>query len=403
MSERYVHEDVTLTCTNGFHSSKMLVKDRGVRIAGGKLIATYEDKPKDFACKWVGVLAAIVAAACIAAPFIIGVLAAFVIGMGVALTLGNVLCWIALRGATWAPVHSKVKIKGIHPLLSDSLLTCPVFGGEIKFFYDAATASKQNHINQFNNTVEILGAAFMGRSFRMFANSIKISGWVNASISFGTGMGKSLLWGYGTSMINNMASNLLVQDDIRKNLWEPVSGNDETTAGSYATTNYQKPFTDPLFTEGESDAFVKGDQVRGVKSVGPIKWKNQTGKMTDNEGRFSDYGQSQAEIFKTNNPVHRFSRGKDSPFYGRQQGRQQKLNAKARQLGEEKTTELSGRYEKRISKEYGKGISKADYGILAGFVVADLISQYERKSFAKYGMTNEQKAQAGINIIANEH
>jgi hypothetical protein len=336
MSERYVHEDVTLTCTNGFHTSKMLVKDRGVRIAGGKLIATYEDKPKDFACKWVGVLAAIVAAACIAAPFIIGVLAAFVIGMGVALTLGNVLCWIALRGATWAPVHSKVKIKGIHPLLSDSILTCPVFSGEIKFFYDAATANRQNHINQLKNGTEILGAAFMGRSFRMFANSIKLTGWMNASWSFGVGIGKSLVFGYVTAEANNVISNKLVDDPWNAGFGEAVTGDSKTTPSSYASANYQKPFTDPLFTEGEKDAIIKGDQVRGVKRLGPIKWKNQTGKMVDNDSRFQEYGQTQSEIYKAENPVHRYSRGRNSPFYGRQQGRQQKLNRKARKLEKRK-------------------------------------------------------------------
>jgi hypothetical protein len=403
MSERYVHEDVTLTCTNGFHTSKMLVKDRGVRIAGGKLIATYEDKPKDFACKWVGVLAAIVAAACIAAPFIIGVLAAFVIGMGVALTLGNVLCWIALRGATWAPVHSKVKIKGIHPLLSDSILTCPVFSGEIKFFYDAATANRQNHINQLKNGTEILGAAFMGRSFRMFANSIKLTGWMNASWSFGVGIGKSLVFGYVTAEANNVISNKLVDDPWNAGFGEAVTGDSKTTPSSYASANYQKPFTDPLFTEGEKDAIIKGDQVRGVKRLGPIKWKNQTGKMVDNDSRFQEYGQTQSEIYKAENPVHRYSRGRNSPFYGRQQGRQQKLNRKAREIGETKTKELSGRYENRISKEYAKNLNRADYGILAAFVLEDLIAQYEQKKLNKFGLNDEAQAKNSINVIANEH
>ena len=391
MSNLYVHEDVTLTCSSGFHVSKMLVKDRGVRIAEGKLIATYEDKPKNFACKWAGVLAAIIAGMCIAAPFIIAVLAAFVIGMAVALTIGDLLCWVALRGATWAPVHSKVKIKGIHPLLSDSLLTCPVFGGEIKFFYDAATANKQNYINQFNNTVEILGAAFMGRSFRMLANSIYLIGWINASTSFGIGIVKSLAWGYGMAGVNGVISNEMVGNDATEGL-------DELTpkwSKDYLLANYQKPFTDPLYGEGETESAVKGDRLIGAGS--------QTGKMADNEGRFNNFGKQQAELFKTSNPVHRYSRGKNSPFYGRQLGRQQKLNSKAKQIGEEKTNELSGRYEKRASKEYAKGISKADYGILAGFWVADLISQYEKKSFNKFGMNDEEQARKNINIIANEH
>lgn len=91
--EAYVHNEVTLTCTNGFKTSKLLVKDRKVKIAGGKLIATEEDKPCNFACKWAGVLIALVVAACIAAPFLVAVLAAFVAGMVAALSLG-VSCFV---------------------------------------------------------------------------------------------------------------------------------------------------------------------------------------------------------------------------------------------------------------------------------------------------------------------
>ncbi|QNK64813.1 DUF4280 domain-containing protein [Pedobacter sp. PAMC26386] len=397
MAEPYVHNEVTLTCSNGFHTSTLLVKNRGVFIAGGKLIATYEDKPKNFACKWAGVLVAIVVAACIAAPFIVAVLAGFLIGILASLSIGDLLCWIALRGATWQEVHSKVRIKGIRPLLGDSKLICPVFGGDIKIFYDAETAGKQNNINIFNNSVEILGAAFMGRSFRMFANSIQISGWINASTSFGSGIIKSLLIGYGSSELNNTISNVMVDEDPLKGSSDLLTGGEDATTQSYAMSNYQKPFTDPLYTDGERDAIVKGDKMRGV----PID--RQNGKMTDNAGRFDAYGKSQAEVFKANNPVHRYSRGKNSPHYRRQIGKQEKLNSKAKALGEKKSGELSGRYEKRVTKEVAKNLNRADYGILAAFIVSDLISRYAQKNLDKFGMNKEMQARQGIKIQADEH
>lgn len=162
--EAYVHEGVSLICTNGFRPAKLLVKDRGVRIAGGQLMATEEDKPTNFACKWAGVLAALIAAILIAAPFIVAVLAAFLIGMLAALSLGQLLCWVALQGGKWNMVHPRVKLKGQCALTENSRLTCALMGGDITIFYDEATASRALHNNWLRNSVEILGAAFMGRA-----------------------------------------------------------------------------------------------------------------------------------------------------------------------------------------------------------------------------------------------
>lgn len=121
--EVYAHEGVTLVCTNGMHTSKMTVQDRGVTIANGKKIATEMDKPDMFSCKWAGVVMAMFAAFMIAAPFVVGILLAFIIGMIGAFTVGRYMCKIILSmSSKWLMPHNTVKIKGQQALIENSEL-----------------------------------------------------------------------------------------------------------------------------------------------------------------------------------------------------------------------------------------------------------------------------------------
>ncbi|MCS4305102.1 PAAR-like protein [Chryseobacterium sp. BIGb0232] len=355
----YVHNEVTLTCTNGFKTSKMLVKDRGVRIANGKLIATEEDKPCNFACKWAGVLAAIVAAACIAAPFIVAVLLAFVVGMVAALTLGQLLCWVALRGSKWTDFHPKVEIQGKKALVETSQLNCLLFSGTIKIFYDFGTAQQELRNNQFRNTIEIFGAAFIGRAFFSSAMSM---GWSGAIKGFLMSMPKNLIIGYGivegANIITNIATGREVSENVGNSI--PIIGKNDNV-GDILQSDYAKTATIPLDVDSETKIIV--DE-----------------KVSSGNGRFNDFEQKKIDQYKRENPIHKYKNGKKSPHYGRQQRNRQKLNTRAKTYGAGQRSRLSQRYQNQVQSTTNKNYTRANYGLLGFFALSEILAQYSEKT-----------------------
>ena len=381
--EAYVHNEVTLTCTNGFKTSKLLVKDRKVKIAGGKLIATEEDKPCNFACKWAGVLIALVVAACIAAPFLVAVLAAFVAGMVAALSLGQLLCWVALRGSIWTEFHPKVKIGGQRALVENSKLKCLLFSGDIKIFYDQASAEQELRNNQFRNTVEIFGAAFIGRSL---GASVNANGWLGAVKGVLIGLPKNLALGYGIVEGANIITNATTEnDDLLDGVGGSIPYNGKNkTAWDIVQADYQKPFTEPIDVNAESK----------------ISTDNQLQKS---QGKLNQYEQNQYNQFKQDNPVHKYGKGKKSPHYGRQTQRQQKLNSRARQYGASQRSRLTQRYKNRVQTTAQRNYARANYGLLAFFAVSEVLAQHLEKTLAnelQKPNSLENQARAATKVFA---
>ena|GEM_PF-3522508 len=382
--EAYVHEGVSLICTNGFKPAKLLVKDRGVCIAGGQLMATEEDKPTNFACKWAGVLAALIAAILITAPFIVAVLVAFLIGMLAALTLGQLLCWVALQGGKWNMVHPQVKLKGQCALTESSKLTCVLMGGDITIFYDEATAGKALRNNWLRNSVEILGAAFMGRAF---GASLKVNGFTGAVKAFVLALPKNLALGYGMVEGANIVSNITTQNEngLTTGMGDsiPYYG-DNKNIGDIIRADYQKTSPEPIDISSETT----------VRTNIQIK-KNET--------QINQYEQSQISQYKQNHPVHQYSKGKKSPHYGRQQQRQQKVNIQAKKYGANQRSTLSQRYQNRVRNSAQKKYTRANYGLLAAFFLSEVISQHLEKSLTNEFQKNNSpgsRARAASKIYA---
>lgn len=372
--EAYVHNEVTLTCTNGFKTSKLLVKDRKVKIAGGKLIATEEDKPQNFMCKWAGVAAALLATLFITAPFLVAVLAAFVIGMIGAISLGSALCFCLLQGSTWTEFHPKVKIGGKRALVENSKLKCSFFSGDIKIFYDQASAEQELRNNQFRNTVEIFGAAFMWRTIGI---AISNYGWLGGVSFLAKQVPLNLAFGYGiiegANIITNTTTGGNLSDGIGDSI--PFYGNNKKV-WDVVQDDYQKPFTQPVDKTTESH----------------ISTNN---KLQQNQNRFNEFEQNQTNQFKQDNPVHKYGRGKKSPHYGRQQQRQQKINSKARQHGANQRSRLTQRYQSRVQTTTQRNYTRANYGLLAFFAVSEVLAQHLEKTLAnELQKTNSPENQA---------
>lgn len=163
---KYLHEDVHLVCTNGFKPSQLTVANRKVRLANGKLIATKNDKPTNFMCKWAGIVVAFMAAAFIAlfTPIgpIVALLLSFLAGIAASAIIGSGLCYFLLKNAHWQNIHPKVKVMGVNALTEKSQLKCPI-GGQIYVFFSPVIANKQAAAFAFKNAGQIVAAASMGR------------------------------------------------------------------------------------------------------------------------------------------------------------------------------------------------------------------------------------------------
>lgn len=164
---KYVHKDVYVVCTNGMHKSQLDVADRKTNIVQHRYIATAQDKPIDFGCKWIGILLAALAAFILVffMAAILAVLLATIIGILGAAFLsklgGGRVCNMITRGAQWQLTHPKVKVKGIAPLLENSTLPCSL-GGTVFIYYSKEAAEKQALAFAVKNSTEMLVAAGVG-------------------------------------------------------------------------------------------------------------------------------------------------------------------------------------------------------------------------------------------------
>ncbi|MEN7551269.1 PAAR-like protein [Rapidithrix thailandica] len=424
MSESYVHEEVILTCTSGFQTSKLNVQDRGVTIAKGKKIATEKDKPTCFACKWTAVLAAAAAAILLtvmAAPFLVGVLAAFLIGMSAQGSVGNILCWLLLRGSQWSNIHPTVKIKGERALIGSSELTCLIGGGDIQMFFSPAMAQKQHRINLIKNTTEVLGAAFMGKGLGMFVHSAKAIGFAKAGIAFVQSTIKWTALGYLMSETSNSVANVInywgdeekdieyTFDDFgkatpfintynaKKDIW--LDGSVDDDPYTIAKNDYQKPFTEPLDVAAER----KYTPSNWVEKIAQHKadQKMASPEMTN---KLQQYQQNQRADYIQKNPVHQYKNRKNKKLKRRQWHKENRRNGKARRYAEGKRDAISNRMNSRTQNTIANSIFKNfNYAVIAAFFVSDVISKTLEKRLDNevYGNDSpENQAKSSTKVFA---
>lgn len=415
--EVYAHEGVTLVCTNGMQTSKMTVQDRGVTIAKGKKIATEMDKPDMFFCKWAGVLAAMLAGLLIAAPFVVAMLAAFIIGMIGAFTFGAFMCKIVLSiGSKWLIPHPTVKIKGQRALVENSELFCPVLGGQISMFFDPAMAAKQQRLNLFKNSIEILGGAFIGRALHILRLNILSQGWMTA--------GKSFLWEFSkwyirsfvlsetANLTANLADNLTSDRELNEGLGDnigssiPFYGSNKTVP-SIIASDYARGFTDPLSIK---DEYTHYEQHR-KEAWATRKTQSQVdSKQSKIDQKAETHGtRAKQEYLKENPPnqddtkSNKKRKAKEirSKNKTKRQEARTKANIEARKQQNNYGNDLNNRYSsRRLWSNASMRLAVMRYGGFAAFFVLDVVGKTVGKKLDREKADRESKARAGVKVVA---
>lgn len=410
--EVYAHEDVVLVCTNGMHTSKMTVPDRGVTIANGKKIATEMDKPDMFSCKWMGVLMAALAAFMIAAPFVVAVLAAFIVGMIGAFTVGRFMCKIVLSmSSKWLMPHSTVKIKGQKALVENSELFCPVLGGQISMFFDPAMAAKQQRLNLFKNSVEILGGAFIGRALHILRLNILSQGWTTAGWNFTKECFKwylrSFVLSEAANFTANLTDNLTSDRDWNEGLGDNIGGSipfygSNKTIPSIIASDYARPFTDPLSVE---DEFKYYEQYRGKEAWATRKAQSQLeSKQERIEQKAEAKGVKARQEYLKENPPHRHKKdtkkNRARNKHKRQEARR-KANIEAAKQQNQHGKKLGNRYSsRRLRANATARLAAIRYGSFAGFFALDVANRTLQKKLDREKLDKESKARAGVKVVA---
>ncbi len=231
MSKIYVPDGVSLVCTEGMRKSMMQVKSQSsIKIAGGKLAATINDRFEGnfFCAKMVvagaiigAIAAAIFTAAVVLSGGTIGIAAAAALGAGAAAggaVAGGVaalmpsICSMLTSGSKWVPVHPQVKMENQFPLIESSKIPC-FLGGNVMIFYSENAADEFTDLKVWQTVTDvggiILGSALLtqavaavGAAATVFTGSVKMVYSVfgaNAAAVY-TGGGAVLLGaGYATS------------------------------------------------------------------------------------------------------------------------------------------------------------------------------------------------------------
>lgn len=166
-SKHFVPDGVFLVCSDGWNKSQLKVTSQSsVKIAGGRLMGTINDRMDcNMNCTKMVIAGAIIGAA-VAAIAVVAVVAlgictcgvglAAAIGAGGAIVggIGGMLtsfipciCGYLTQGAPWVPVHTFVKAEDQMVLIETSKLNC-FFGGQIQIIYNDKTASEIVDMNK---------------------------------------------------------------------------------------------------------------------------------------------------------------------------------------------------------------------------------------------------------------
>ncbi|WP_282918267.1 PAAR-like protein [Porphyromonas macacae] len=200
MSKLYVPEGVWLVCSEGTSTQQLAVVSQStVKIDGGFLMATVEDKVKaDFGCKKGALISAIGMALCamavavaivgtggLAACAIIGAAgAAGAVGGGI---IGRLMpCGCASCMSNWQNHSPSVTVCGYHALLADSISVCSK-GGTIKIMFSKEAAEAYAALVASKSNMEIANIAAIA-----FVAPFVLSGAGKAILGFKSGFSAAL-------------------------------------------------------------------------------------------------------------------------------------------------------------------------------------------------------------------
>lgn len=207
MSKLYVPNEVYLLCSSGMHKQQLKVTSQAtVKIAGGKLAGTIDDRTGgNFYCaKMViaGAIAGAIIGAIIAATGGAALGAAMAIGAvagaagGLALSALPCLCAIFTMPNKWAPIHPQVTWSGKRPLLEHSKLPC-ILGGIISIYYSEEAAHAQaayNFAATACTTAAIIGGAYLVGTM-LASIGLGVSSVYTTFSTYGVGAGFTQLLG----------------------------------------------------------------------------------------------------------------------------------------------------------------------------------------------------------------
>lgn len=200
MSKLYVPEGVWLVCSECTSTQQLAVVSQStVKIDGGRLMATVEDKVKaDFGCKKGALFAAIAMALCAAAVAVAvvgtgGLAACAVIGTAAAAgavgggVIGRLMpCGCALCMGSWQNHSTSVRVCGNYALLEDSISVCSK-GGTIKIMFSKEAADAYAALVAAKSNVEIANVAAIA-----FVAPFVLHGAGSAILGFKSGFSAAL-------------------------------------------------------------------------------------------------------------------------------------------------------------------------------------------------------------------
>lgn len=169
-----VPEKTYAVCTNGLKKGEMVVTSHDLyTMEDGRLIATLNDKPTNFACVYTGILVALIGGAIVAlcctgiGATIGGLILATLVGILASYGLKGLVCRFCLKNAMWLPntLHPRLEIQGQKALTAKSTIVCnpPLCSsGNIQLFYSAETADRVANIYRWNNYSRIFNSALTG-------------------------------------------------------------------------------------------------------------------------------------------------------------------------------------------------------------------------------------------------
>jgi hypothetical protein len=227
MGNKIATEEDYWMCTGGIMPAQMQTVQLKVLQKDGKKYLMKSDTSTasfgDFTCKWVMLIAALIAAVVIVAVVATGgaalaviVAAGAIAGAGGAIygsVLGSLICGQkAAIARTWLGEKSNLIVAGQHALTTGSTMQCPVFGSKIvhapnvKNWWDALRVG----IGNFGETVILgaLGGALIGVGGALFSGAAAIAWPTLASVGTNivgsvTGWGMAARLYFGANALSN--------------------------------------------------------------------------------------------------------------------------------------------------------------------------------------------------------
>lgn len=396
-------QNVKLVCSNGMKTSDLVVTNRDVRIASGNLIATVIDKPKNFGCKWIGILVALIAIIVVPMLITVGPLAlaliataAGVLGSLGAGVSGIPLCYLATMNSNWELHHTTVRIgpnKDL-ALLDVSTLTCSIFSsGKIFIFYNRTLANKQATAFALRNTVEIFAAANIGAFGAGIVNIAKTSGLLS------TQMGIHALFGTAYYTVAEKLDNILdsARDATADVIVERIDGKSSPASG-------MAEHKDKTNSEYEENTFYADESVLGVPrdaGVDYADYEDGTKKIPRAERR-GEYNKKGPLKKDKNGTLRRDPNKPKSLNHAASEAARGKKGTAAQEAKapykEKARTIVRNR---RIAKSAKSGVKSFLAGMGISWVI-DVAAVSMQKHIDNH-MDEEVKSREAIGVIADEH